>query len=188
VHVTRLAVTLAVLAALATSCAAGGADPSAPYFPRTRPAASTPAPLDPALTVPEAPLITAVGEVSRPNLRVTPGIVDVRDVAAICQQGKHPVHPPIPASWDQAVYSGYGIAPKDQGKYRLDFLVPLDLGGAQALPNLWPMSLRGIGFHEKQRLNARLRNAVCQGQLSLDQAQRDVVADWYALWVKYAAF
>jgi hypothetical protein len=179
---------VALLPLLAAGCTLGGSsDPSAPYFPKTRPVASTAAPVDPALKVPPAPVVTVVGTVSRPNLQVTPGVVDVRDVGELCQQPKRSTHPPIPTSWDQAIYSGYNISLKDQGKYRLDYLVPLQLGGAQAQANLWPMSLRGVGFHEKQRLNARLRIIVCQGQIPLDQAQHDVAADWYTLWVKYGA-
>jgi hypothetical protein len=143
--------------------------------------------VDPALAVPAAPLVTALGPVSRPNPSLTPGAVAQHDVTVICQDSKRSTHPPIPSSWDQAIFGEYNIAQKDQGRYRFDYLVPLQLGGANALPNLWPVTERSIGFHEKERLNARLRIAVCQGEVPLAQAQHDIAADWYTLWTKYGA-
>jgi hypothetical protein len=183
---TAAVVALLVAALLAGACSVGG-DPSAPYFPKTKPVASTPLPIDASLNVPAAPLVTAMGPVSRPNSRVTPGVIASHDVAAICSGASKSVHPTIPAAWDVAVFGGYGIAAKDEGKYRLDYLVPLTLGGGDAVANLWPVTLRPVGFHEKARLNARLRLAVCQGEVPLDQAQHDIVADWYTLWVRYGA-
>jgi hypothetical protein len=176
-----------VLATLVAGACSVGGDPSAAYFPKTKPVASTPLPVDASLNDPSAPLVTALGPVSRPNTKVTPGVVASHDVTAICADAKKATHPPIPTAWDVAVFAGYSIALKDQGKYRLDYLIPLNLGGGDALPNLWPVTLRPIGFHEKERLNARLRIAVCQGTISLDQAQHDIVDDWYTLWVKYGA-
>lgn len=177
----------AVVMALIGAACSSSSDPSAPYFPKTKPVAVTPAPVDPALSVPTAPLVTAFGDVDRPNPRVTPGAVSVHDVATVCGDPKRLVHPTIPASWDVTIFNSYNIAVKDQGKYRFDYLVPLQLGGAFSISNIWPMTLRAIGFREKQKLNARLRTAVCQGTIPLDQAQHDIVADWYLLFEKYGA-
>jgi hypothetical protein len=180
----RSALLLAVLGLLATSCAAGNPDPSAPYFPKSRPVAPTPAPVDPALSVPPAPLVVAGGSVSRPDPQITPGVVAVHDVNAVCQLPKHPAHAPL---WDPVIIGQYHIPANQAGKYALDYLIPLQLGGAQVRANTWPVALRGIGFHEKQRLNARLRIRVCQGAIPLDQAQHDIATDWYTLYEQYGA-
>jgi hypothetical protein len=177
-------ISLLVVALVAGGCSVGG-DPSAPYFPKTKPVASTPAPVDATLNVPAAPLVTAVGAVSRPNTKITPGVVAIHDVASLCQATRRAAHSSIPYNWQLQVFSEYGIAPKDQGRYRLDYLVPIQLGGSEAVANLWPATDRPVGFHEKEKLNARLRIVVCRGEVPLDQAQQDIVADWYTLWAKY---
>jgi hypothetical protein len=52
--------------------------------------------------------------------------------------------------------------------------------------NLWPASSqKGVGFHQKAQLNAKLRVLVCQGKLSLPEVQKQIVSDWFALWVEY---
>jgi len=66
-------------------------------------------------------------------------------------------------------------------------LVPLQLGGAPVQENIWPMLNRGFGFHEKASLNARLRIAVCRGDVPLDLVQKQIAQDWFSLWIKYGA-
>jgi hypothetical protein len=53
------------------------------------------------------------------------------------------------------------------------------------LANIWPIPTRGVGYHEKESLNARLRIDVCRGDIPLDLAQKQIAADWFSLWVKY---
>jgi hypothetical protein len=84
------------------------------------------------------------------------------------------------------VYANYHLAfPQRNHAYALDYLIPLNLGGAPVLDNLWPAATTGIGFHEKQQLDQHLRAMVCRGQLTLATAQHDIVTDWYALWLAY---
>jgi hypothetical protein len=177
---------LSALALLAASCAASSgstSDPSARYFPSSQPTAAGPSPAaGSANTGSSQP---AVGPVARPNPRLTPGVVAVRDVTAVCQQPKR-TRAAIPFAQQQAVFYEYRIGPQASASYGLDYLVPLQLGGSTVLANIWPAPVTGIGFHEKEQLNYRLRLLVCQGGMPLDQAQHQVVSDWYSLWVKYA--
>lgn len=177
---------LSVLALLGASCAASQgntSDPSARYFPSSQPTASAPAPAAAGASVGSPQ--PAVGPVSRPNPRLTPGVVSVRDVTAVCQQPKR-TRAAIPYPQQQAIFYEYRIWGQASSNYGLDYLVPLQLGGSTALANIWPAAISGIGFHEKEQLNYRLRLLVCQGGMPLDQAQHQVVGDWYALWIKYA--
>jgi hypothetical protein len=179
------AVLLPVLALLVTSCAASPAnpsDPSARYFPSSQPTASAPPPAGGSGGVSSQP---AAGPVARPNPRLTPGVVAVRDVTAVCQQPKR-TRAAIPYAQQQAIFYEYRIGSQASSNYGLDYLVPLQLGGSTVLANIWPAPVTGIGFHEKEQLNYRLRLLVCQGGMPLDQAQQQVVSDWYALWIKYA--
>jgi hypothetical protein len=61
--------------------------------------------------------------------------------------------------------------------YEYDHLVPLELGGATNDPrNLWPQP--GASPNPKDAVEDELRAAVCDGRLSLAQAQRAIAHDW----------
>jgi hypothetical protein len=181
---------MTVVALLATSCATGTQgpstqDPSARYFSNPQPVANSPAPEASASTGAQASAPT--GPVSRPNPRLTPGVVVTTDVNAVCEQPKR-VRAAISSAQQQAVFYTYRIPyPPASPLYGLDYLVPLQLGGAAVTANIWPAAVNGVGFHEKEQLNYRMRRLVCQGGMSLTQAQQEIATDWYALWVQYVA-
>jgi hypothetical protein len=138
---------------------------------------------------PKAP----TGSVARPNPLLTPGEVAVKDSGTVCKVSKHeprisPTHPLIPVSQQDAVYQAYKIAPNRAKHYGLDFLIPLQLGGATTMKNVWPISTtKGVGFSQKQLLNVRMHILVCHGEMPLAEAQRMMADDWVALWIKYGA-
>ncbi len=178
---------LTVIAMLASACGAAEVsttDPSAQYFPTSSPNASAGSQGVNA-GVAAAPPAAALGPISRPNPLLTPGVVAVRDVTAVCQQPKH-TRVPIPYYLQLSVFYAYRVPVQNAANYGLDFLVPLQLGGASVQANIWPASVQGIGFHQKEQLNYRLRTMVCEQGLPLGQAQQDIVSDWYALWTRYA--
>lgn len=66
----------------------------------------------------------------------------------------------------------------------LDHLVPLELGGADGLGNIWPQcgpssaALDNRYFKMKDRVENYLADQVKAGRISLDAAQRGIAADW----------
>ena len=74
-------------------------------------------------------------------------------------------------------------------EYEEDHLVPLELGGSPSSPmNLWPEPhhvMGGWGSHAKDRLENRLHTLVCDGQIGLAQAQREIAHNWIAAFQKY---
>lgn len=79
-----------------------------------------------------------------------------------------------------AHYQG-GTHPVD---YEEDHLVPLSLGGHPKDPaNLWPEPWPSAIV--KDRLEVRLHNLVCDGQLPLAEAQHEIALDWKAAYEKY---
>ena len=60
----------------------------------------------------------------------------------------------------------------------IDHLIPIDLGGANWLPNLWPQP--HSTSIKKDWLERRLRDEVCAGKVELDAAQREIMTDWTA--------
>ncbi len=66
------------------------------------------------------------------------------------------------------------------GGYEYDHFVPLELGGATNDPrNLWPEP--GASPNPKDAVEDELRARVCDGQMSLSQAQQEIVSNWVAL-------
>lgn len=66
----------------------------------------------------------------------------------------------------------------------LDHLVPLELGGADGLGNIWPqcgpnaVSLNERYFKQKDRVENYLAEEVKTGRMPLDSAQRGIASDW----------
>jgi len=176
------ALALGALALVVTGCGSAVTDTSAPYFPKSKPVASV------SSTAPEAatPRVSgpiAQGPVAHPDPSLTPGVVASTDANAVCAL-PHRVRAQLPSTIAKSVFAAYGYT-YDRAQYQLDYLVPLELGGAPVPSNLWPVPVSGVGFHEKEQLNARLRTAVCEGATPLGKAQGDIAANWYSLWLQY---
>jgi hypothetical protein len=192
-----LAAPLMAIALVAVSFLLGPSDPSAPYFPTTRLNANHAGSAEisgMAVTAgPSHNLKSPTGPVARPDSRVTPGVVATTDVGAVCKTSKHvprisPTNPLIPLSEQDAIFKAYRISPSASKRYALDFLIPMQLGGAMTAANVWPMSTtKGVGFTEKQLLNVRMHILVCHGEMPLTQAQTLMANDWVGLWVRYGA-
>jgi hypothetical protein len=129
------------------------------------------------------PLIT--GGVSRPRPALTPGAVVSTNTAALCSEPDHS-QGNAPASAQAAVFQEYGLtSPQIQKKFDIDYLVPLPLGGAQTIANMWPAALKGTGFFEKVQVDHVLRDLVCRRTITLRAAQHDLEQNWYAAWLQY---
>src|ERR1700683_1054228 len=73
------------------------------------------------------------------------------------------------------------------GDFELDHIVPLALGGhPRKLSNLELQPLTGEhGAWRKDALEGRMHNLVCEGELTLTEAQACLAEDWDACAVKY---
>ncbi|MGP0053424.1 MAG: hypothetical protein ACLPZR_31925, partial [Solirubrobacteraceae bacterium] len=127
------------------------------------------------------------GLYSRPDPACTPGALDPAVTQAtidrtICVEGwTDTVRPPesITEPEKSASMSAYGDSGSPAG-YEYDHFVPLELGGATNDPrNLWPEP--GASPNPKDAVEDELRSKVCDGQISLAAAQRDIVKNWVAL-------
>ena len=60
---------------------------------------------------------------------------------------------------------------------------PLELGGSNAIVNLFPESGSGLAdYHVKDRLENRIHAMVCTGSISLQAAQTGIARDWEAIY------
>ncbi len=112
-----------------------------------------------------------------PDPACTPGaIIATATVSEICVRGyAHRARDVTPATKWQ-VYDAYGIRWHAPRSYEIDHLVPLELGGANSIANLWPEA--APGYHAKDLVENALHEAVCAGRTSLRSAQRQIARDW----------
>jgi hypothetical protein len=74
----------------------------------------------------------------------------------------------------------YGYSDKNLSDYEEDHLVPLELGGAPRDPgNLWPEPRSGTSTAStKDGVETKLKNAVCNGRITLSAARSAIRTDW----------
>ncbi|MEV5505358.1 hypothetical protein [Streptomyces orinoci] len=74
----------------------------------------------------------------------------------------------------------YGYSDTNMADYEEDHFVPLELGGAPRDPkNLWPEPHYGDQTaDDKDKVENKLKVAVCDGRVTLDAARQAIVTDW----------
>jgi len=122
-----------------------------------------------------------------PDPARTPGDVLTMDVARICTPGYTKTVRDVPESLKNAVYREYGIDHHAPYSFEVDHLVSLELGGSNSIRNLWPESYTSVPLNArvKDRLENRLHELVCSGQLDLATAQRAEATDWVRAYTTY---
>jgi hypothetical protein len=118
-----------------------------------------------------------------PDPSLTPGAV-FNGVTAdqVCAMGYARTVRNVSRSERVQVYAEYGV--KDvPGADEVDHFIPLELGGSNDITNLWPEPYAVPGAHEKDKVENYLHEQVCNGTMALDDAQRMIANDWYAVYV-----
>ena len=131
--------------------------------------------------------MVGTGLYSRPDPTCTPGALNPAVTQAtidrtICVEGwTATVRPPESITEPEKAASITAIGdPGSLGDYEYDHFVPLDLGGATNDPrNLWPEP--GATPNPKDAVENELRQQVCDAQITLAQAQREIVNNWTRL-------
>lgn len=122
------------------------------------------------------------GDVPMPNRQLTPGAIQSSDTAAICTPGWAEAHRDVSDATKDYVAREYGLSSRDG--YEIDHLIPLELGGANSEPNLWPEPYdSAFGATQKDGLEDYLHEQVCHHGLPLAAAQHEIAANWYTAWV-----
>ncbi len=133
-----------------------------------------------------------------PNSRLTPGAIDPRVTQSnlretVCRPGGYTKSVRPPESYTEPLkrrlIEEYGYSDHRMYDYELDHLVPLSVGGATSDPrNLWPEPHHvtgGWGSYAKDRLELRVHDMLCGGQISLAQAQQAFAGDWIDAYKRY---
>ena len=120
-----------------------------------------------------------------PDVRKTPGSTFNVTAAQVCISGYSSSVRSVSESTRKSVFASYGIPyPPASGAYELDHFIPLELGGDNAVTNLWPESAApDPGFHAKDQVENYLHKQVCNGSISLTDAQDLIKTDWYQVFL-----
>jgi hypothetical protein len=129
----------------------------------------------------------AIGIRSLPDSRLTPGDTRGISMTDVCSTNHEEVIADVSPALRQQVLHEYDIADAAPGDYEIDYLIAPGLGGTDDLRNLWPQPYGSGAWnaHVKDDLEERLHQMVCDGQLDLSTAQREIATNWIAAYKKY---
>ena len=121
------------------------------------------------------------------DLFVTPGATFRVTVATICRPGYSTSVRNVPESEKNQVYAEYGITHRVTGQYEIDHLISLELGGSNAIGNLWPeLNDRPHGYlNSKDILENHLHSLLCTGKISLRSAQTLIASNWVTTYHRF---
>jgi hypothetical protein len=97
----------------------------------------------------------------------------------ICVPGYTKTVPKVSATTKASVYASYKISNENRSKYVIDNLIPISLGGGNAVENLWAQVKNGgKGAQAKDKIENKLASWVCNGTTTLADAQTAIATDW----------
>lgn len=121
-----------------------------------------------------------------------PDVTQATISTTICQSGWtatiRPTSSLTTALKKKQLASGYAYnGDTSTADYEEDHLISLELGGSpDAEANLWPEPYAtSTGARTKDKIETRLKTLICNGSVSLVEAQQDISTDWYAAYLKY---
>jgi hypothetical protein len=133
-----------------------------------------------------SPLRAQQPEPILPDPKLTPGDAFEVSVDDVCTPGYSKKVRNVPQSVKEAVYREYGVTEHHAGDYEIDHLISLELGGSNSIRNLWPESYHTVwNARVKDRLENKLHELVCSGQLDLKTARQEIARNWIEAYKKY---
>jgi hypothetical protein len=112
-----------------------------------------------------------------PNPKLTPGRIvrKEKDRSGVTEE------------MERKVFDRYHIPWRRRPEFKVDHLIPTELGGADVIENLWPQSLfaRPYSVERKELLTRRLLARIAAGKMTLEQAQKEISEDWISCFVDH---
>ena len=123
-----------------------------------------------------------------PDPTLTPGDVLTTNVTEICTVGYTSQVRNVSEKTKILVFQRYGLnySIVNHSNYEVDHFISLELGGSNEIINLFPEPyLPKPGAREKDVVENYLHRQVCAGNMTLAQAQKAIVEDWYKVYLDY---
>jgi anti-sigma factor RsiW len=121
-----------------------------------------------------------------PDPAFTPGATRAVALEELCKADSDDVVRSVPAPLQQKVFAEYGMAHAPSAEFEVDYLITPGLGGADDVRNLWPEPHSNTwNSYVKDQLEDRLHRMVCNREIPLGEAQREIAGDWIAAYKKY---
>ena len=81
---------------------------------------------------------------------------------------------------EQKVFARYRLPWASRAAFKIDHLIPPELGGADSIDNLWPQSLRArpYGPDRKKLLTELFLQRIAKKEMTLEEAQEQIRRDW----------
>jgi hypothetical protein len=121
-----------------------------------------------------------------PDRHATPGkVARHAPPRKFCRSGYSARHRDVSESLRERVFAEYGISYAKHRHFEVDHLIPLELGGANGIKNLWPE--HGRIPNPKDGVENRLHNLVCQHHLGVHKARHVIARNWVRAMKRYGA-
>ena len=122
-----------------------------------------------------------------PHPELTPGAVRQVSVEEVCRRGRSAASPLVAAAVARQVFEDYGADYRRADEYELDFLITPELGGTADVRNLWPQPYGATRWNAyvKDELELLFRRLVCDGEIDISTAQREMATNWIAAYRRY---
>jgi hypothetical protein len=121
-----------------------------------------------------------------PNSFLTPGNTKKVTKEQICAADFAATMKPLTDSKKNEALGRYGVRPDRSSGDVLDHLVPIELGGSDDLENLWPQPVGGEwNAAKKDALEQKLHTMVCDGTITLKDAQSAIRKNWVQAYTQY---
>jgi hypothetical protein len=126
------------------------------------------------------------GQVGLPSAFLTPGDAKKVTKEQICTPGYVASIKATKDSMKEEAFSRYGLRDGKSSTDVLDHLIPVELGGTDSIENLWPEPVKGEwNAAQKDALEQKLLGMVCDGSLTVKQAQTAIKKNWVQAYQQY---
>lgn len=116
----------------------------------------------------------------------TPGAILTTDVSVICTPGYTKTVRDVSDATRKKVFAQYGIPYSEHDNYEVDHLISLELGGSNDISNLWPENSKiEYGSHFKDKFENYLHTQICNGKMTVQEAQKQISEDWLKYYQGY---
>ncbi len=130
--------------------------------------------------------VTCKANQTLPDPICSPGVVLTTDVKTICTSGYTKTVRDVSEATKKKVFKEYGISYSLHSNYEVDHIISLELGGSNDIKNLYPESyLINNGAKVKDKLENYLHKQVCNGSMTIQEAQKEISTNWLKYYNQY---